>query len=490
VHTRAHVSAAPRAVRFRVLVSLTWLVLAAGCTLVLGGFTLPSGVMLSIGTALLGAGFAAQDMTSASARYVSPMTVYALTLGASAFANAVGLAAGDTSVRSAYMIYAVEEHLLLATQLTFVGLVAPLFAFRLFERSRGTLVLLDSLPRIFGAVSRTAVVRWSPVLAAAVILLRLRGALPSLGTLTVIVELIPHLAAFTLARLAWAENLRRAQIMALAIACAEATRAALFDYLRISVVAPLFAYTLGALLGSRSLMPLRTARFVPIYVAAALVVLYFGTFGEARTYLGSGVSRIAQLQEIQEEMIRDEVTSKQTVLSRLTNFNQLSQVGRVVEEDGFLRGATLEYLGFAFIPRFLWPEKPLIAKGAWFALRIGEANVAPDGRITNSINMTIPGELYLNYDWPGVILGCLLFGALLAALWTRTDFWGDRSNILGSAFGFYVLWVGGTLGADLQILVSLIATYLTFLAISVFLPTSRPRHSRSPIVGREPTFGA
>jgi hypothetical protein len=456
----------------------------------LAGFTLDSPVLLSLGTALLGAAFAAQDIVRVRSGFVSPMTVYALTLAASAFANAVGMDAADSPRRALYVLYAVDEYLMLAAELTFAGLVVPVFAFRLVERRPVARALLDTLPRIAGGSSTATVVRWAPILAVAVIILRLQGLLPSLGTLTGIVRFIPHLAAFTLARLAWADNLRRAQTLALAIACAEAVRAVLFDYLRTDVVAPLVAFTLGALLGSRSLRPLRSARFVPIYVAAALIVVYFGTFGEARSLIGTGVSRIAQLQEIQEDSVRAAAGPKQTVFSRLTNFNQVSQIGRIVDEDGFLDGSTLEYLGFAFIPRFLWPEKPLIAKGAWFALRIGQANIARDGRITNSVNMTIPGELYLNYAWPGVVLGCSIFGMLLAALWTRTDFWTRRNNILGSAFGFYLLWVGLNLGADLQILVTLIATYLVFLAASLFLPPPRTQRAASPNVRRVPAVGS
>jgi hypothetical protein len=449
----------------------------------LGGFTLGSPVLLSVGTALLGGAFAAQDIVRVRSGFISPMTVYALTMAMSAFANSVGIHAADSPRRALYMLYAVEEHLMLAAELTFAGLVVPMFAFRLIERRREARALLEILPRIAGGASTATVVRWAPIFAAVVIILRLRGLLPPLGTLTVIVELIPHLAAFTLARLGWAENLRRAQTMALAIACAEAVRAVLFDYLRSSVAAPLIAFTLGALLGSRSLRPLRSARFVPIYAAVALIVVYFGTFGEARSLIGTGVSRVTQLQEIHEESVPAVVGPRETVLSRLTNFNQLSQVGRITDEDGFLDGSTLEYLGFAFIPRFLWPEKPLIAKGAWFALRIGQANIAPDGRITNSVNMTIPGELYLNYAWPGVILGCSIFGMLLAALWMRTDFWTRRNNILGSAFGFYLLWVGLNLGADLQILVTLIATYLVFMAAGLFLRAASPDVRRVPAVG-------
>lgn len=454
----------------------------------LGGFTLGSPVLLSFGTALLGAAFAVQDIVRVRRGLVSPMTVYALTLAVSALANAVGIDAADSARRALYVIYADEDHLMLAAELTFAGLVLPVFAFRLTERRPEARALMDILPRIAGAASTRTVVRWAPLVSAAVILLRLRGPLPGLGTLSAVVEIVPHLAAFTLARLAWAENLRRQQTMALAIASAEAIRALLFDYLRISVVAPLAAYTLGALLGARSLRPLRTARFVPIYVGTALIVAYFGTFGEARSLMGTGVSRIAQLQEMQEDSARAMAAPKQTVFSRMTNFNQLSQIGRIVDEEGFLGGSTLEYLGFAFIPRFLWPEKPIIQKGAWFALRIGQANIARDGRITNSVNMTIPGELYLNFAWPGVILGCFIFGTLLAAFWTRTDFWTRRENILGSAFGFYTLWIGLILGADLQIIVTLIATYLVFLAASMFFPA--PHAPRVPSIRPAPALGS
>ena len=467
--------------RARFLDTVSSWTLGAGWMIALGGFTLASPVLLSFGTALLGAGFAAQDIVRVRFGLVSPMTVYAITLAVSALANAIGIDAADSSGRALYVIYADEEYLMLAAELTFAGLVVPVLAFRLTERRPELRALLDILPRIAGAARTSTVVRWAPLLSAAVIVLRLRGPLPALGTLSGVVELIPHLAAFTLARLAWAENLRRPQAMALAIAIAEAIRALLFDYLRISVVAPLAAYTLGALLGARSLRPLRTARFAPIYVGAAVIVAYFGTFGEARSLIGTGVSRIAQLQEMQEDSLRSVGAPKQTVFSRLTNFNQLSQIGRIVEEDGFLGGSTLEYLGFAFVPRFLWPEKPIIQKGAWFALRIGQAHIARDGRITNSVNMTIPGELYLNYAWMGVLVGCFIFGTLLAAFWTRTDFWMRPDNILGSAFGFYLLWIGLILGADLQILVTLIATYLVFLAASIFLPPPHRQRVSSSI---------
>ena len=142
-------------------------------------------------------------------------------------------------------------------------------------------------------------------------------------------------------------------------------------------------------------------------------------------------------------------------------------------------GLSRQYIGYAFIPRFIWPEKPIIAKGAWYAWRIGQANITPTGAYTNSVNMTVAGELYLNFGWLGVLLGCLSFGIALGTFWARTGFWVDESNTLGSAFGFYLLWIGLGLAADLQIIVTLVATYLLFVAIGYMLPSLVARYPGS-----------
>jgi hypothetical protein len=311
------------------------------------------------------------------------------------------------------------------------------------------------------------------LLAGAVIVLRLVARLPALGTLTAIVTIIPQLTVFVFARAATERNVPWALPIAIVLATADAIYAAFFQFLRADVVAAVGALALGALFGARSIRVLKRKEFIPVYIGAALFVTYFGAFAAARTQAG-GMSRLVATYNIEAEVARAEVTgirARQTVLSRLTTFNQLSQIGRLAEDDGLLGGATLEYLGFAFVPRFLWPEKPVIAKGAWFALRIGQANVSSDGQITNSVNMTVPGELYLNFGWLGVVVGCALFGALVAILWDRAHFWEGARNVTGSAFGFYLLWVwvALSLGPDVQVVVTMIAMYLLLLAASVAL---------------------
>jgi hypothetical protein len=258
----------------------------------------------------------------------------------------------------------------------------------------------------------------------------------------------------------------------------------LFSYLRIEIVSPIAAFVLGSIIGARSLRPLRSRYFVPIYAFGVRFAIYFGTLGRARVQ-GVGLDRLAYSYEQQQAIEEGRLEQKQTLVSRLTNFNQLTQVKRIVEEEGYLNGRTIEYLAYAFIPRFLWRDKPIIAKGQWFAARIGQGRYTSTGSVTNAVNMTVPGELYLNFGPVGAAVGCLLFGAMMAALWLPANFWSASENVLGAAFGFYLLWMALGQGPDLQIIVTLIAAYMIFLVGGVALDALTKSPHRDPAGARK-----
>ena len=430
--------------------------------------------LLALGSATLALAFVSGDLRRIDRGEVSAITVYSMSALAIGVANTIALRSMGGPNERLYHLYAVPEHFVLAMQLALAGTVLPVIAFRFVRTSATARSFYDWLPLVRGTVEPQELLRWGTLLALGIVIMRFTGTVPGFGTLGSVVMMGPQLIAFVLARTATELRLRGALLAALIIAMLDAAYAALYLFLRSDVAAPLAAVMVGAMVGEPSLSVLRRRALLPIYAAAAIFVMYFGAFAAARSY-GPGVNRVVTAYEIYEQVERGQAPSavaQQTILSRLTTFNQLSQVGRVVEEDGFLGGQTLEYLGFAFIPRFLWPEKPAIAKGAWWAMRIGQANVHADGSITNSVNMTIPGELYLNFGWFGVVLGCLFFGAFLAVLWDRARFWDGARNTLGSAFGFYLLWVwiALSLGPDLQMIVTMIAMYLVFIAAGTVLP--------------------
>ncbi len=440
--------------------------------------------MVALSAALTAAGLAAMDIARADRGGVSAITVYALSACITELANMVGLLSADASNRSMYFVYAIDDHLLLASWLSFCGTVLPVLGFWFIARDVGWNRVLTLLPSVSGRVASRHLLIGGTVLALLLVAVRWLNVVPNLGTVTALLLEIPVIMTFLLARMGGQTNNRKALWLSLLLASAESGRALLFDYLRGNVIAPFVALVLGVLLGSRSLRPLRTRFFVPIYAVGVTFVVFFGSFGVARGSAG-GVDRLmrtVELQEIPEEYLEpaQQQQHQQGVLGRLTNFNQLSQIGRVVQEDGFYDGATLEYLGVAFIPRFLWPDKPAIAKGSWFALRIGQAYVRADGLSSNSVNMTVPGELYLNFGWLGAVCGCFIFGAIFAALWSRTGFWTDSGNTFGAAFGFFLLWFGIWLGVDLQVMVTLFAMYLTLVvAGAAYRSAFPPTHVRS-----------
>jgi hypothetical protein len=73
-------------------------------------------------------------------------------------------------------------------------------------------------------------------------------------------------------------------------------------------------------------------------------------------------------------------------------------------------GSTLENAYAVFIPRFLWPDKPIItATGT-------ELNILATGNDGSSSSATIPGEAYWNFGWIGVVFIMGAKGVLLAVL--------------------------------------------------------------------------
>ncbi len=422
--------------------------------------------MIALVTGLWAMGLAVSEFLKIRHDIISPIFIYEFFTGIRGFSNTIGLLNENTGLRHLYFLYVDERFLLEAMVIDFVGSFFIILGFNALFYAKRQPVSLPVLKNIFSAAF---IQTWLPVLALSIIALKFTNFdLGALGTIGFIVEHLPYMIIFTLARYGGLYEKRNIYHIALVLAMIEAWRALLWEFLRFMIVLPLIAFVLGVILGNKSLRPLKWPVFVPVYGAVVLFVLFAGTFGSLRRSMGYGTQRIDALMS---ETPRD-VQNTQHVIARFTTINQLSQVFRVVKEDGFYRGKTLSYLTFVFIPRFLWPAKPKIAMGRWFAYRISIwYNIGqPINHLdyTNSVNMTIPGELYLNFNWIGVVLGCLLIGALFALLWQPTLFWQEPDNVLGNMFGFFILLQMKSFGADMQIIVTAIAMYLLFLFISWF----------------------
>lgn len=106
-----------------------------------------------------------------------------------------------------------------------------------------------------------------------------------------------------------------------------------------------------------------------------------------------------------------------TTLNRLCDPIVAGLAYSFATRDGFLWGDGFEYLAVNFIPRFLWPNKPYLNRGAWFSAFLSGTD--PE-TVTTSTAITSAGELYWNFGWPGVLVGMYIIGALLSGVWWRT----------------------------------------------------------------------
>jgi hypothetical protein len=77
----------------------------------------------------------------------------------------------------------------------------------------------------------------------------------------------------------------------------------------------------------------------------------------------------------------------------------------------FQGGWTIGYVFLAYIPRVLWPGKPLLSIGQWVT-----DHYAGGPGIRSSTGPTWVGELYFNFGWTGVVLGMLTLGTYFRVL--------------------------------------------------------------------------
>jgi hypothetical protein len=386
-------------------------------------------------------------------------TLWGGSMAMAGVADLVGLLVTDPGTRGRFYLYAVDEYLVEAMLITFLGGSSILVGFALANR-RG--YLSDSLPPVTSGGSSRAV--RALLLAAGVLILVMRANAVEMGSGTAshIYYIAVPLIVFAQARDASRRNSNFWLWAAAVLAYGDAIRAALFEYLRGQIILPMVALVLGCMFGARGLGPLRRLQLLPMYAFLIVFVMFFETFATERADIGLGFGRVQELTFRHESSDAGAVT----LLARLTSFNQVSQVVRLTRDDGFEYGQTLAYFGYVFIPRFLWPDKPLIAQGQWFAERLGLGAMRTETGVSNAINMTIAGELYLNFGWLGPVLGGVVAGLWMGLLWNAARFWSLESDPVGGMYAFFMLSLTWGLSTDIQILPTAIAVYLLFWALA------------------------
>jgi hypothetical protein len=282
--------------------------------------------------------------------------------------------------------------------------------------------------------------------------------------ITKIFGLLNTIGILFYARLWAKEDNKQYRAYALVLYVAQTYIALISSFLRFELILPTFYLFAGYFIGKGNIKFMFSYRVAPFVL---ILLLYSSVFSTLQHNRSNFISVFTG-----EEAPPDEGDSKSSggLMDRSANLAQITNVVNLVRKNGHYAGAASAPIITALIPRALWPDKPLIQLGAWFALEIGVGSKTALGTANNSINMTVAGELYLDFGWVGVVLGSLLFGAFLAVLWNASKFYSSEYNLSGTIFGGYLLLLAIGSYADLQIVVTLLSTYLIFLILKRLAP--------------------
>lgn len=156
-----------------------------------------------------------------------------------------------------------------------------------------------------------------------------------------------------------------------------------------------------------------------------LLILIFVVFPFVNTYrfLDARIPQATRMQMTSDLLLSwtmDEYVfnSADMFMQRLALINSVAIVVRDVPRwIPYARGETMfgPALGL-MIPRFLWPGKPSYGIGREFGEIFRVVSMLDN---MTSIAATVPGELYWNFDLPGVLVGMALWGVLLRFLYRR-----------------------------------------------------------------------
>ncbi len=292
-----------------------------------------------------------------------------------------------------------------------------------------------------------------------------------LGSLNKLIYLTGSIGILFYSRLWASENDNKYRNYAFLLYFIQTYNSLTHSFLRNELILPTVIFMAGYFSGKNSIKYLMSYRILPFVAVFALFISIFGALGKNRDQadnfaqiISQEVQSSGQDQSIGDVYSEDEQQSG-TFLDRNANVAQLTNVVNLTVEHGFYNGEISSPLIVALVPRFLWPEKPDIIIGMWFAGTIGQGQFTKAGHATNSINLTVPGQCYIDFSWPGVIIGCILFGMALSLLWNSFEFFASGYNAIGILYGGYLLSNSFNIAPDLQIVITYLSTYLLFFMI-------------------------
>jgi len=175
---------------------------------------------------------------------------------------------------------------------------------------------------------------------------------------------------------------------------------------------------LMALWYARRVLPWRSLIVVGL-VMIFCIFPFFNTYRSLDPHQ-SLAGRAAMTTDILTAMNTDEYLDESlgTFKRRVALINSVAIVVRDVPRwVPYEKGETLFIPAMAlFVPRFIWPDKPAFSMGRDFGVKFRVVNVFDE---KTRIAVTVPGELYWNFDLPGILVGMALWGFVVRLVYRR-----------------------------------------------------------------------
>ena len=406
---------------------------------------------------------------------VDPMTIYALFSLVTTLSNISLFWKYSKGLSLVAYSYYIPEYGQLSALIWAIGTAGTIIGFDIIkDRPSTKIVLIVRKKKIYTYLYLASIV---------LLLSKYFYRFNTLGSITDFFYLVPFLTIFFLARIGYRTGDVAVQNQAYVLTILATGLGVLYGILRFEFVIAILVFLLGAYLGGKKLSIFFNIRYLPVVLFIFLFTVFFEFFGERRSTMSRGVSRIDEF-SYEAATAERNVEQEFSAFDRLAGVAQISNAVSIREQSEENAAESIAPLFTAMIPRFLWPEKPKIALGVWFAVKMGVGMEQGDWYNT-SINMTIPGHAYLGFGMIGLIVCSILFGMFIGFLWTKIDY-ADVHNLAGGVLYGYLMYLAlGGFGADLQIVVTMTAIYLLVLFTTTLFKTRNENTLRRPHMARQ-----
>ena len=132
----------------------------------------------------------------------------------------------------------------------------------------------------------------------------------------------------------------------------------------------------------------------------------------------------------------------------------------------YQHGKTIAFAFLSFIPRVVWPDKPVMTTGKEFGHVFGLVNFVD---VETQIACTLVGEMYWNFGVPGVVGWALFFGCACRWVYRRYGEGGENDGVRKALYVALLFPLVASEGQQALLIVAVVKTVLLFALTVWFL---------------------